>query len=41
MEELAYERGDDLSFTKACKPSDDTMVESFKGGFRQECLGKR
>jgi putative transposase len=38
MDRWAYEYGVELDFSRPGKPTDNAKVESFKGGFRAECL---
>jgi putative transposase len=38
MDKLAYENRVTLSFSRPGKPTDNALVESFNGSFRDECL---
>ncbi len=38
LDKWAYENGVTLDFSKSGKPTDNTLIESFNGSFRDECL---
>lgn len=38
MDKWAYENGVTMDFSRPGKPMDNTMIESFNGSFRDECL---
>jgi putative transposase len=38
MDRWAYENGVELDFSRPGKPTDNALVESFNGRFRQECV---
>lgn len=40
MDRWAYEQGVELDFSRRGTPTDNAMVESFNGRFRQECLNE-
>lgn len=40
MDKWAYENGVELDFSRRGKPTDNALVESFNGRFRQECLNE-
>ena len=40
MDRWAYENGVELDFSRRGTPTDNALVESFNGRFRQECLNK-
>lgn len=40
MERWAYENGVELDFSRRGTPTDNALVESFDGRFRQECLNE-
>ena len=40
MDKWAYERGVELDFIRPDKPTDNSMLESFNGRLRQECLNE-
>jgi putative transposase len=38
MDKWAYENGVTIHFSRPGKPTDNVMIESFNGSFRDECL---
>ena len=40
LDQWAYLNGVELDFTRPGKPTDDALIESFNGRFREECLNE-
>lgn len=38
LDKWAYENGATMDFSRPGKPTDNALIESFKGSFRDECL---